>query len=730
MAVEHAFAGIRVLELGSRLSAGGCGSLLSQAGASVLYADLNGHLSSIETKHDHRALYSAGKSAVTIDCRGPADQLRELLARCDVVITSHDIDPDWPGLLGDNWSDGKVVCDISAFGRTGPLAGQPSSDFEIQALTGLIDTTGDANAPAARIAVPVTECLAALHAFGGIATALRTRRRQGIAQDVEIALYDCGFAASASFLPKFIAEGNVPRRVGNRHPMTLPWNVYKSRDEWVLICTSSNLHWERLAVLLGDQRLIEDEELKTAVGRAKRADELDQAISKWVRGQTADDCVRKISEQSIPCATIAPLNNHPIESNLDHRGQICLLRDPVEGRDVFVPGPVIRTLGRTGNAPTQIPEQSNAINWDRRGATSVLPTNHPDGAQPPLAGIRVVEVGPLTTGPLCGRMLASLGADVIKVEPPSGDAMRHMPPLQNAQGYFFSYYNTDKKSVALDLKQEGDRAQLAKLLAGADVLIQNLKEGAFARMGFTRDVMAGINSRLVRCDISGFGQDSIYHGRPAVDSVVQAMSGIMTVNHTGDEPMKTGISFVDLQVAILSFGSVVAALERRDQIGEGVHLDLAMQDIANWSTQTFWNGAALPPAATVISCQDGHVIALGACDQCFAALGTGGDGDGVDAHLAIDEQRTEIVSRLVEQGIPAAPLNTVADALQHPQTVARELHGELQDPTGGVWPAIRVPIGLAATPVTSMHVIGPVGYDATAVFDDLVQPATTEAMNS
>ncbi|MEM9355688.1 MAG: CoA transferase [Pseudomonadota bacterium] len=728
MAVEQAYTGIRVLELGTRLSAGGCGSLLSQTGASVLYVSLKDYSSPVATKHDYRGLYSAGKSAVTIACDTQADKLRELVSASDVVITSHDTDPDWPSILGADWSDGKIVCDVSAFGRSGPLSGQLATDFEVQALTGLIDTTGDASVPPSRIAIPVTECLAALHAFGGIGAALRTLRKQGIIQDVEIALYDCAFAASASFLPKFIAEGKVPRRVGNRHPMTLPWNVYKSRDEWVLICTSSNDHWKRLADQLGDQRLIDDQELMTAAGRAKRADELDIAISKWVQEQSAEECVRTISQLSIPCATIAPLEEHPREVNLDHRGQICKLYDPMEERDVFVPGPVLRTIGQPGIVPREIPGRDGDCGWS--GAPSSVREARNQNAERPLAGIRVVEVGPLTTGPLCGRMLASLGADVVKVEPPTGDAMRYLPPLKNGQGYFFSYYNTGKRAVALDLKQQGDRAQLTKLLAGADVLIQNLKEGAFARMGFTIDVMADINPRLVRCDISGFGQDSLYSGRPAVDSVVQAMSGIMTVNSPGDEPMKTGISFVDLEVAILSFGAVIAALERRDQTGKGVHLDLAMQDIASWSTQTFWNGAALPPASTVIACQDGRVIALDHGESCSKALGILTAGDGIDANLETEKKLAEVLAGLASARVLAAPLHSVADCLNHPQTVARDLHGELSDPTGAVWPAMRVPVGLSATPAHATHVIGPVGYDAAELLDTSDQIRTSEAANT
>lgn len=729
MGVEQALAGVRVLELGSRLGAGGCGSFMRQAGADVVYVDLVGHAAPIETKHDHRALYAAGKDAVSIDGDLPNDAASDLLKQCDVVITSHDIDPDWHARFGDGWSDGKVVCDISAFGHSGPLAGRPASDFEVQALAGLIDTTGDADAPASRIAVPVAECLAALHAFGGIGAALRTKRLQGIVQDVEIALYDCAFAAAASFLPKLVAEGKIPRRVGNRHPFALPWNVYKSRDEWVLICTSSNDHWARLAEALGDRRLIDDPELKTAAGRAARVDELDAAISQWVGARGADDCVRTISDLSIPSATIAPLDGHPVEANLAHRGQVCRLHDPVADGPVFVPGPVLRPVGETGRAPTKIPGRSTATSWRKSDDATTVSNSGGRDAHQPLAGIRVVEVGPLTTGPLCGRMLAALGADVIKVEPPEGEAMRHMPPLANGQGYFFSYYNTGKRSVALDLKQETDRRKLEHLLAGADVLIQNLKEGAFARLGFTRDVMAGINPQLVRCDISGFGQDSIYGGRPAVDSVVQAMSGIMTVNRIGDLPMKTGISFADLQVAILAFGAVMAALERRDQTGTGVHLDLAMQDIANWSTQTFWNGAAQPAASTVIRCADGAVIALAEPARCSALIvAAGKDGD-ADAHLVSEQPVATVIASLADAGIEAAPLNSIADALNHAQTAARELHGQLSDPVGGVWPAIRVPISLSATPMRSTHVVGPAGYDAAEVFGD-EQSAPANAVTS
>ena len=290
-------------------------------------------------------------------------------------------------------------------------------------------------------------------------------------------------------------------------------------------------------------------------------------------------------------------------------------------------------------------------------------------------------------------------------------------PFKNGQGYFFSYYNSDKRSVALDLKEEADRAKLVELLREADVLIQNLKEGAFARMGFPHENLAEINPRLVRCDISGFGQDSIYDGRPAVDSIVQAMSGIMTANQVGGIPMKTGISFVDLQVAILACGATLAALEQRDQSGKGTNVDLAMHDIASWSTQTTWNGAPLPPPSLILACSDGKAIALCSRDELTGAISDLSPNDSSDAHFDFAGKCADAVRLLESAGYPAAQLNTVADALKHPQTVARKLHFELSDPVGGTWPAVRVPIHLSETQPVMRSVIGPIDHDAQSIFE-------------
>ena len=170
MGVEKAFVGIRVAEIGSRLATGACGGLMSQAGATVTFVEGDAVQMHAQSKHAYRAAFAAGKQAVCFN--GQNDRslqpLSALIAAADVVITSHDIDPDWDALLTKGWAKYKIVCDISAFGRSGPMAGKPFTDFQIQAMTGLIDTTGSSDSPPSPTSIPVTEYLAALHACRGV----------------------------------------------------------------------------------------------------------------------------------------------------------------------------------------------------------------------------------------------------------------------------------------------------------------------------------------------------------------------------------------------------------------------------------------------------------------------------------------------------------------------------------------------------------------------------------
>lgn len=239
----------------------------------------------------------------------------------------------------------------------------------------------------------------------------------------------------------------------------------------------------------------------------------------------------------------------------------------------------------------------------------------PSPAQP-LAGITVLEIGHYTTVPLSTRHMGALGAEVIKVEPPEGEATRGWVPVQDGQGYFFTYMNSDKRSVVVDLRTDEGAEHLEALIRRSDVVIENLKPGALARRGFSVERIGQINPRAIYCSVSGFGAHSLYAGRPAYDSVIQAMSGIMDVVVSNEVPVKTGISIADLLGAETALLGVLAALERRDREGTVLHIDLSMQDIAAWLSQQAWNGAGgRTDERCLVLCPDAFVMVECAPDR-------------------------------------------------------------------------------------------------------------------
>ena len=206
-------------------------------------------------------------------------------------------------------------------------------------------------------------------------------------------------------------------------------------------------------------------------------------------------------------------------------------------------------------------------------------------------------------------MLASLGAEVIKIEPPEGEATRDWPPTQRGQGYFFTYTNSDKKQPRARPAQGCGYGRAARADQGRGRADREPEAG---HAGAAR-LLGGAASRrsiraLIYCSISGFGAHSLYAGRPAYDSVVQAMSGLMDVVRSDGVPVKCGISSADLMGAEMGVLAVLAALAWRDRTGRGQYVDLSMQDITAWLTQTAWGEAAAP--ARVASSSAAMAISL------------------------------------------------------------------------------------------------------------------------
>ncbi|WP_243060719.1 CaiB/BaiF CoA-transferase family protein [Nocardioides sp. SR21] len=221
----------------------------------------------------------------------------------------------------------------------------------------------------------------------------------------------------------------------------------------------------------------------------------------------------------------------------------------------------------------------------------------------PLDGVRVVEFGHVAAGPFAALVLADLGADVVKIESPTGDQMRAWPPIAEADGERFSHnfaaVNRNKRSVVADLKDPDDLARVRELCLAADVLVENYRPGVLARLGLGYDALAAEHRGLVYASVSGFGQTGAYAGLGAYDVVIQAMSGLMSVTGTEDGDLaKAGVPVADFTSGLYAALGVLAWLPQVRGSGRSVHLDVPMLDclLATSALQTseYWGSGVEP----------------------------------------------------------------------------------------------------------------------------------------
>ncbi|WP_112872734.1 CaiB/BaiF CoA transferase family protein [Paracoccus endophyticus] len=352
----------------------------------------------------------------------------------------------------------------------------------------------------------------------------------------------------------------------------------------------------------------------------------------------------------------------------------------------------------------------------------------------PLAGVRVVELARILAGPWAGQILADLGAEVVKVESPQGDDTRQWgPPFIERTGpdgatdraaAYFHATNRGKRSVLCDFATPEGQAQVRDLAAGADVVIENFKVGGLVRYGLDGPALCALNPRLVYCSITGFGQTGPYAGRAGYDYIIQGMSGLMSV--TGDpagQPQKVGVAVVDLFTGVYAAVGILAALHQRQATGRGQQVDMALLDVAtavmaNQAMNYLATGTApgrlgnahpnIVPYA-VFDCADGWIIIAtgndaqyqrlcevlglpalaGAPDYATNAMRVA-NREALSAALGAvtrGRARDDLLAALERAGVPAGPINDLADVFADPQVIARRLR---IDPEGV--PGVRTPI--------------------------------------
>jgi formyl-CoA transferase len=352
-----------------------------------------------------------------------------------------------------------------------------------------------------------------------------------------------------------------------------------------------------------------------------------------------------------------------------------------------------------------------------------------------LGGLRVLDVTQVMAGPYCTMLLADLGADVVKIEPPGGDMTRRMPGAVGADTPAFNAVNRGKRSVVLDLKTTAGRDALAQLAPAADVFVENSRPGVMTALGLDYPALAARNPRLIYASISGYGQTGPDRAKGGLDLIAQAVSGIMSVTGApGGPPMKAGVPLTDLGAALFALTGILAALEYRHRTGAGQHVDTSLVDagvaLSVWEATEHFAGVSEPaPLGSAhrmvapyqaFQCADGAVTIGASTDLLFQRLcdalghpewpGIAEFADNASRvrHRAALAERIESVTRqrprshwlaaFEASDIPSGPINSYAEAFANPQILARDMVVTLDHPTLGVIRTLGSPIKLSATP--------------------------------
>ncbi|MGD9942162.1 MAG: CaiB/BaiF CoA transferase family protein [Burkholderiaceae bacterium] len=353
-----------------------------------------------------------------------------------------------------------------------------------------------------------------------------------------------------------------------------------------------------------------------------------------------------------------------------------------------------------------------------------------------LQGIKVLDLGRALAGPICGMMLADLGADVIKIEPPGlGDDSREWPPLVNGESTYFLSANRNKRSIVLDLATKAGREVLLKMVESADVLLENYRADVMDRLGLGYETLRGINPRLIYCALTGFGRTGPRSSQPATDVYAQAFTGLMHLTREpGQAPLRIGISACDMTTGLFGAYGILAALQARHLTGLGQLVDTSLMEgqiafLSYHLTSYHATGRVPQPQGRAhpsivpygaFECSDGWVALATFNDRLWnrAAKGLGLEELARDPRFDTNPKRlerreeflpivearfrtrtvAEWVAIMESLDVPLAPVNDVASLLDDPQVAARQMVQTMTHPTVGQVKTFGFPVKFSATP--------------------------------
>jgi crotonobetainyl-CoA:carnitine CoA-transferase CaiB-like acyl-CoA transferase len=676
-------AGIRVVEYHAGIAAATAGLLLRDAGAEVIKVEPPGGDAS-RVEPGHRA-WNRGKRSVVLDDGDP--RLAGLLASADVVLLGGGLQTI-PG-----WSPGadQIVCSSPPYADAEPFRSLPENDGLASALAGVLAGTGSYRPGPAFSTIPTLSYSAGALMASAVAAALCVRQATGRGQHVSVpwptlGAYFAGYQASESDRMPYMASQGGASPIG----LSVGWRAYETSDGWMGVACANPVFFQRLCVALDRVDVISDPRFQTApfVFNPADRDALTNIIAETFRTKTREEWTEIFEANGVPAASLMTREDFVTSDLVRENGMIVQVDDPEVGPVDQVAVPY--ELSGCEFAPPAAAPRLGADTGDVSALSATSRTPAPgQGRLPshPLAGVRVLDLTGFLAGPTAGRLLAELGAEVIKVEPPGGEGFR-------GAGLSCAGVNMGKKSVAIDMSQEAGRKLRDQLIESADVIMHALIPGAPEKLGLDYESVRAINPRIIHCWISGFGKAKKWRARPSFDLLLQALSGQMFALGSKEQPIYSSIPMADLYGGMLSVYGIVLSLYLRQKTGEG-RAFTTNQVASSMAAQNgqFVRYAGMPQVTTngnsigarawyrYYQVSDGWVMLAVDSPESWARLGAA-IGQRVEAWRdwvsAKDEPaegplaavlaatfagltRKEIVEQFTEKGVPVAPVVVVRE---------------------------------------------------------------------
>jgi crotonobetainyl-CoA:carnitine CoA-transferase CaiB-like acyl-CoA transferase len=573
-------AGIRVIEV-----AGG----VALAWAAKQFADLGADVIRIEgdQAHDvvrnrpydvHRWLNTNKRSMTDAD-------VATLVHEADLVL--HDLRPSLATRRGVDFGELRrinpaiVVCSITAFGMTGPYAEYVGEELNIihGSSWGFLSPSASTRLDLAPIKAPghFASIHAALMAAVAALAAVESAATTGLGAHVDFSLIAAAAKLTETAPISASYHGVDASRVGSK--IVTPWNIYRCSDGLVQFICPEVAHWEAFVEMLGRPEWTTLPSFSHAAARRENTDLVDLYIGDWMADKRVEELCRWAHEKRV---CISPVNTM---AQLDADQTFAERRFFATTPDLLrLPGPGARAMPDHWALRTDAPGsgEHNGESW--RPRVGAIPTTSRPPTARPLEGIRVCDFTWIWAGPACTQLLAHLGADVIKLESPDHVCMfrrLNYPPtgmqLTHDTGGAFHLYNTDKRSVAIDLRNAEARELAERLIARSDIVVDNFAVGTMARLGFGPDDVRRINPSAMVVQLSGYGQTGRSAGYMAYGPVGAAVAGLSAANgYEGGDATETGIAIGDPATGIAGAWATMAALAARRRHGEVATIDVSM----------------------------------------------------------------------------------------------------------------------------------------------------------